>query len=243
MNLTIDIGNTRTKYAVFDGDSIVVSGILENLEHYTQLLKKHPITAVITSSVGQNTDFQLQTPKNIHFHSLTPSLPLPVSIDYQPPTTLGADRIAACVGAAAIFPSRNCLVIDAGTCITIDFIDSKGTYRGGAIMPGLSMKFEALHTFTEKLPLLHLSDICGLPDKNGKSTEQSILSGVANGTAFEINGFVNAYKSTFDDLRILITGGDAAKVSEFTVHSHSHIKDLTLIGLNKILEYNEKQNI
>lgn len=88
-----------------------------------------------------------------------------------------------------------------------------------------------------------MSDICGLPDKNGKSTEQSILSGVANGTAFEINGFVNAYKSTLDDLRILITGGDAAKVSEFTVHSHSHIKDLTLIGLNKILEYNEKQNI
>lgn len=245
MNLTIDTGNTRTKFAVFDGTDIVASGILENTEQYTVLFGQYTIEAVIASSVGQNIDFQSITPQQTHFYTLSAQLPLPIQIDYDTPETLGADRIAACVGATEFFASQNCLVIDAGTCITIDFIDNRGTYHGGAIMPGFSMKFEALHTFTKKLPLLHLSDSKELPRTAGKTTDESILSGVVNGTLFEIEGFVNCYKSIYNDLQITITGGDAKLLSEQLKDKHRHTisKDLTLIGLNKILEYNEKQNI
>ena len=242
MNLTIDTGNTRTKYAVFDGDTIVATGILESLRQYASLLEQYPIGAVISSSVGKDMDFQNKTPQNTHFHILSSQLPLPILLDYDTPSTLGPDRIAAAVGATTIFPEQNCLVIDAGTCITIDFIDNRGTYRGGAIMPGFSMKFEALHTFTEKLPLLHLSDSAELPRTAGKTTDESILSGVVNGTLFEVEGFVNYYKSKYNNLQIAITGGDAQMLSEQLKDKHRHTatKDLTLIGLNKILEYNEK---
>lgn len=242
MNLTIDTGNTRTKYAVFDGDTIVATGILESLRQYASLLEQYPIGAVISSSVGKDMDFRSETPQDTHFHVLNAQLPLPIQIDYDTPETLGADRIAACAGATELFPSQNCLVIDAGTCITIDFIDNHGTYHGGAIMPGFSMKFYALHTFTEKLPLLHLSDSAELPRTAGKTTDESIFSGVINGTLFEVEGFVNYYKSKYNDLQIAITGGDAQMLSEQLKNEHRHTvsKDLTLIGLNKILEYNEK---
>lgn len=245
MNLTIDTGNTRTKYAVFDGGTILATGIMDNTQQYLSLLEQYPIKAVISSSVGQAIDFQDTTPKTINFYTLNSKLPLQILLDYDTPSTLGPDRIAAAVGATIIFPEQNCLVIDAGTCITIDLVDEYGAYCGGAIMPGFSMKFNALHTFTEKLPLLHLSDSAELPETTGKTTDESILSGVVNGTLFEIEGFVNHYNSEYKDLQIAITGGDAQLLSELLKDKlrHTVSKDLTLIGLNKILEYNEKQNI
>ena len=212
MNLTIDTGNTRTKYAVFDGDTIVATGIMDNTQQYASLLEQYPIAAVISSSVGHLIDFRSATPQSVSYHQLSASLPLPIQIDYDTPQTLGADRIAACAGATELFPSQNCLVIDAGTCITIDFIDNRGTYRGGAIMPGFSMKFEALHTFTEKLPLLHLSDSAELPRTAGKTTDESILSGVVNGTLYEVEGCVSYYKSKYNDLQIAIRQAPAHRL-------------------------------
>ncbi len=245
MNLTIDTGNTRTKFAVFDADNIVASGILENTQQYTALFGQYPIEAVIASSVGQEIDFQSITPKQTHFYTLSAQMPLPIKIDYETPETLGPDRIAACVGAAALFPSRNCLVIDAGTCITVDLIDRNGIFDGIAILPGLTMKFEALHTFTKKLPLLHLSDVKELDRKGSGSTRKSILSGVYAATLLELYGFYDTFKIDHVELKAVLTGGDGLLLEQKLKRGYmdtNYVKDLTLIGLNKILEYNENQN-
>jgi type III pantothenate kinase len=245
MNLTIDTGNTRTKFAVFDGETIVASGILENTEQYAALFGQYPIEAVIASSVGQDIDFQSITPQDTHFYTLDAELTLPIVIDYETPETLGPDRIAACVGASALFPMQNCLVIDAGTCITVDLIDINGIFDGIAILPGLTMKFEALHTFTKKLPLLHLSDVNELDRKGSGSTRKSILSGVYAATLLELYGFYDMYKIDHEDLKAVLTGGDGLLLEQDLKDDSidtTYVKDLTLIGLNKILEYNENQN-
>ena len=245
MNLTIDTGNTRTKFAVFDAGDIVASDILENTEQYSALFGQYPIEAVIASSVGQDIDFYSITPKQAHFYTLSAQLPLPIAIDYETPETLGPDRIAACVGATALFPSQNCLVIDAGTCITVDLM-ANGTFEGLAIMPGLAMKFEALHTFTKKLPLLHLSDIYELDDRGAGSTRKSIISGVFLATVMELSSFYRSLRSKHRGLKVVMTGGDGELLGQKLKNEDidlSFVKDLTLIGLNKILEHNEKQNI
>ena len=245
MNLTIDTGNTRTKFAVFDGETIVASGILENTGQYAALFGQYPIEAVIASSVGQDVDFQSITPKEAHFYTLSAKLPLPIKIDYETPETLGPDRIAACVGASVIFPMQNCLVIDAGTCITVDLFYKNGVFDGMAILPGLKMKFEALHTFTKKLPLLHLSDVKELDEEGSWNTRKSILSGVYDATVLELCGYYDMFSVQVEDLKAVLTGGDGLMLNDDINGCYidsTYVKDLTLIGLNKILEYNENQN-
>lgn len=242
MNLTIDTGNTRTKFAVFDGETIVASGILENTGQYSALFGQYPIEAVIASSVGQDIDFQSITPQQSHFYTLSAELPLPIKIDYETPETLGPDRIAACVGSTTLFPMQNCLVIDAGTCITTDII-ADNIFYGIAIMPGLTMKFEALHTFTKKLPLLHLSDVDKQNFSGNGNTHKSIVSGVFLATVLELCGFYHMLSDTYENLKTVITGGDGLllkqELKDFEIDA-TFVKDLTLIGLNKILAYNEK---
>lgn len=245
MHLTIDTGNTRTKYAVFDADTIVATGILENAGQYSAIFGQYPITAVISSSVGQDMDWQRITPQTVRYCTLNAQLPLPISILYQTLETLGPDRIAACVGAAHLFPSQPCLVIDAGTCITVDIIE-KNIFNGIAIMPGLTMKFVALHTFTKKLPLLHLSDINTQSGTDIGSTSKSIIFGVFDATVMEISGFYRSLCAKHQGLKVVMTGGDGELLGQKLKSDNidpTFVKDLTLVGLNKILEYNEKQSI
>ena len=237
MNLTIDTGNTRTKFAVFDGETIVASGILENTEQYAALFGQYPIEAVIASSVGQEIDFQSITPQQVHFHTLGPQLPLPIVIDYETPETLGPDRIAAACGAWALFPGTDCIIIDAGTCITIDHLDASGTYRGGAILPGIEMKFHALHTFTARLPLLEQIDGSAAP-VTGRTTAESILAGVLTATRFAVEGFVQHYRSRCASARVLLTGGDAARLCAAGAPALQHaeqLPSLVMTGLNSLL--------
>ena len=175
-------------------------------------------------------------------HILTSRSRLPIALDYATPHTLGPDRIAAACGAWQAFPGQNCLVVDAGTCITIDFIDSTATYRGGAILPGIAMKFQALHTFTAKLPLLEnidaQSDIL-----TGRSTHESILAGVLTATRLAVQGFVCRYREAYGDIQVLLTGGDAEPlwgegllaIDNCTIHPW-----LVMNGLNEIINANEK---
>ncbi len=245
MNLTIDTGNTRTKYAVFDADTIVATGIFENSGQYASLFGQYPITAVISSSVGQDIDWQRITPPTVRFCTLNHKQPLPIVINYSTPETLGPDRIAACAGAAHLFPTQPCLVIDAGTCITLDTV-SDNIFNGIAIMPGLTMKFEALHTFTKKLPLLHLSDISTQAGTDIGSTAKSIVTGVFDATAMELSGFCHSLSAKHNGLKVVITGGDGQLFGQKLKNDNIDpifVKDLTLVGLNKILEYNEKQSI
>ncbi len=171
--------------------------------------------------------------------SLDYDTPLPINNKYSSKQTLGRDRIAAVVGASKIFPGRNILVIDAGTCITYDFINNKNEYLGGAISPGLRMRFKALNKFTGRLPAVEHRGT-EIPDLIGDTTEGSILSGVINGLSGEINGFINSYKSNNNRLETIITGGDHKYFDKLLKYKTFAAPFLVLDGLKGILDFNER---
>lgn len=240
MNLIIDVGNTQTKLAVFDGSGkIVFKKAIKKLS--LVLLKKffqeYDISASIFSSVaGSDKAIMSYLKKHPHFILFTHKTRVPVKNLYLTPATLGRDRLANAVGAAWLFAKKNCLVVDAGTCIKFDFINAKGEYIGGAISPGIQMRFQALHTFTAQLPLLKPQAHVKL---TGNTTASAIVSGVQNGALSEIEHVISQYKKQYKQLKIVVTGGD---LGLFVNRIKSHIfaaPDLTLIGLNQILENNK----
>jgi len=140
------------------------------------------------------------------------------------------------VGAHNLFPDSNILVIDAGTAITYDLLTAEGTYLGGNISPGIEMRFKALNQFTGKLPKIEKADQNIL---FGKTTEQAIRAGVQNGVVYEIEGTINSFKDFYKNLKVIITGGDAEFFEKKLKNSFFVSPNLTNLGLNRILEYNE----
>jgi len=239
MNLIIDIGNTRTKYYLFEKNEIVQQYVFFNSEEkkIEKQLKKLSFTKVIISTTSELPSFY----NSINFIEVDNETPLPLKIDYKTPKTLGSDRMGLAVGAKTLFPNKNCLIIGTGTCITIDFVDKKGCYQGGAISPGLTMRLQSLHTFTEKLPLVKQSSEKKEFSLIGKSTEESIESGVFNGTFAEIEGIIAQYKEIYKDLTVILTGGDQ-EIFESNLKSNIFTSsNLQAIGLNRILNYNAEK--
>ncbi len=242
MHLVVDIGNTRTKIAVFNGREWVADYVFDEdlVTKMEELLSKHPsVRKSILSSVAENSSsieklLAEQTELIVFDHTTT----LPITNLYQSPETLGKDRLAASIGAWSKFKGKDVLIIDAGTAIKVDLLTANGEYHGGSISPGINMRFKALNTFTGKLPLVKA-------DKNyksltGKTTEESILNGVQNGALYEVQGFIDAYSKQYPGINIVVTGGDA---SFFELGLKNHIfaiPELVLIGLNEILLFNAK---
>jgi type III pantothenate kinase len=236
MNFVIDQGNTFAKLAVFEQDKLLCSEIVKeiNYEKINSFISDYVITGGIISSVRGVVDQNLL--KKYNLIHLTHSTPLPLHIKYKTPKTLGVDRIAASVGAKTIYKVTNLLVIDMGTCVTFDFINAKNEYLGGAISPGLEMRFKALNYFTGKLPLIEF-------DKKqlkliGDTTRSSIVSGIYNGMKNEMTGVINDYLIQYEDLKIVVTGGD---INLFDLEPKNRIfadEFLVLKGLNEILNYN-----
>jgi type III pantothenate kinase len=164
--------------------------------------------------------------------------PLPFTNLYKTPQTLGIDRIAAVAGAQFLFPQKNGLVIDAGTCITYDAISSNGEYKGGAISLGLTLRLRALHEFTNKLPLIEPRWPMNL---EGNSTEESILAGVCVGLIDEINGKIQRYEQQYSELQVILTGGDADFLGKHLKSNIFAAPLLVLLGLNQILLFNVKK--
>jgi len=160
----------------------------------------------------------------------------PFKNSYATPDTLGADRIAVVVAAFYEYPRKNVLVIDAGTCITYDIINDYGEYLGGAISPGLQMRYKAMHNQTDALPLLRPNEIL---DFVGNTTESSMHSGVINGTVQEVDGVIEQYKQRFKDLTVILTGGDAHFFAKRLKNSIFANSKFLLEGLNYLLEYNK----
>ncbi|WP_195715282.1 type III pantothenate kinase [Ancylomarina sp. 16SWW S1-10-2] len=240
MNLIIDIGNTQTKYALFQKGEMLefcVSQILD-ISLIENWLLKHPrLDAAILSSVqGKPTDFldflDSKFEKLIFFDQ---NIPTPLVNLYESKETLGYDRLAACVGANSICPNTNLLVIDAGTAITFDFVSAANAYLGGTISPGLSMRFKALNSFTKKLPLLKQSDSFSLI---GKNTEGAIISGVQNSILFEVDSYINKLNETHSNTNVFLTGGDSGFIYSKLKHNAIHRNNLLLVGLDAILDYN-----
>lgn len=202
MTLTIDIGNTRMKWALFEEGRLVLSGL--DGEPMPEGLA--PDCAMVCATGRLDLEaLKLGTHK---VWVLQNGMPLPIGIDYATPYTLGPDRIAAACGAKAMTEGRGCVIIDAGTCITVDYLDPQGVYRGGAILPGFEMKFRALHTFTAKLPLITSIDSAKQP-VTGRSTQESIEAGVLTATRYAVEGFVRHYRTLDPEALVVVTGGDA----------------------------------
>ncbi|WP_196890957.1 type III pantothenate kinase [Aureivirga marina] len=239
MNLIIDVGNTRVKVAVFEKDAILSvlrispEMIFEVLE---KKIKKYGITNAIVSSVGEKSlEIYTFLNKRVPTILLNQETKIPFINKYATPKTLGVDRIALVVSALNSFPNKNVLVIDAGTCITFDFINAKKEYLGGAISLGLMMRYKALHNFTAKLPLLTPE----IPDNYiGDSSEKSMHSGIVNGIIAEIEGVIEKYERDFNNLTIVLTGGDAKFLAKQLKKGIFANPNFLLEGLNSILKYN-----
>lgn len=235
MNLAIDFGNSGAKVGIFDHQNLMEKHILSSAGELSAFLKDISADHAIISSVKEDADVLaswIQAKKKFILHY---SLHLPINNLYATPATLGVDRLAAVCGARQVFPLENCLVIDAGTCITYDFLDKDANYHGGAISPGLSMRFRAVHTFTAKLPLVSAKQNVPL---TGNSTESCIQSGVINGLISEIEGIIDQYNKKYGGLRVILCGGDALFFENQLKASIFASPDLVLIGLNSILNYN-----
>ncbi len=244
MILVIDVGNTRIKGAVFEDNTLlecfvfVPSELQKSIQNILKTYRN--ITHLVVSSVGaieKQLFLDFEAVVNVHFISNTD--PFPFTNKYATPHTLGIDRLVLSAGATLMFPQQNRLVIDAGTCVTYDFIDQSNNYLGGAISPGLRLRYSALHNYTAKLPLLPLEN----PDYFiGKSTTESIHSGVVNGLANEIDGFINLYKAQYSNFIIILTGGDAeflAKRLKNTIFANSNF---LLESLNQTFQYKIKND-
>ncbi len=243
MNLIIDIGNSRTKFAVFNGNILIRQKAFAkiNLSVLKSFLNANvEIKAAILSSVADfDRSISMFLKSNILYVGLDDKTPVPIKNYYETPKTLGKDRLANAVGAASIFPGRNVLILDAGTCLKFDFIDRNKTYLGGAISPGLSMRFKALHNFTAMLPLVKPSSKVSL---TGNTTKESIVSGVQNGMLFEMREAINEYQKKYASLKVILTGGDYKCFANDLKNSIFAAPNLTLSGLNEILNYNAIKN-
>lgn len=238
MNLAIDIGNTRAKLAVFDKEKIVFNTAVETIpeNQVAHLLKRFSIKNSILSAVSSFQDGVINfLTKNSQLIILDSKTPLPIKNLYKTPLTLGKDRLAAAVGAFALYPNENVLVLDIGTAITYEFVNSAGEYLGGGISPGINLRFKALNAYTGNLPLITAEEINFL---TGRSTKESILSGVMNGARLELDGVIAEYVKEYGNVRVLITGGDAAFFETTLKSKIFAIPNLVLIGLNKILQHN-----
>jgi len=239
MNLVIDVGNTRIKVAVFRGVEMVHNEIITRnnfLKSTLNLIEKYHCEIAIISSVGNQNKFEIQEIKSkINILELNSEVKLPFENNYATPKTLGVDRIGLVSAAIESFPDKNVLVIDAGTCITYDFINENGCYLGGAISPGINMRYKALNSFTEKLPLLKQSEN---EELTGNTTETCIHSGVIFGVINEIDSAINSYKEKNQLLTVVLTGGDVNFLSNKLKNGIFANPNFLLEGLNTILTYN-----
>lgn len=234
-NLIIDIGNTRLKAAIFNGPALVKDYAFDSLENLIQAVTTLNFDHVILSSVKW-TQEELDVSLPFPYTFLTHKTPLPIQNLYGSPETLGMDRIAAVMGALSYAKEGPVLAIDLGTCITYDFLDEKNNYLGGAISPGIGMRFGAMHDNTARLPLTQLND--EMVELTGNNTKSCLQSGVMYGVKFEIEGIIAHYKKQHKHLRVFICGGDAKFFESLTKDYIFVIPNLILHGLNRILTYN-----
>lgn len=241
MYLIIDIGNTRIKTALFKKDKII-DLIRFQMDEFQSMIpiisKKYNVEYTLISSVGKlSKKNKALLNKLFSCEELDHKSLIPFNNTYKSPKTLGDDRIALAAAAVTKFPEKNVLVIDAGTCITYDFVTEQKDYLGGAIAPGIQSRYKSLHDYTASLPLL---DKCIPKTFVGTSTNESIHSGVVNGICREIDGVINQYKESYQKLTVVLTGGDAEFLSG-QLKSSIFVRPFFLLeGLNTILKYNIK---
>ena len=235
MELVIDIGNTRIKWALFSENELKSHGTIDKNDALPKQFQEPLISGVLISKVSI-------VPASIERWAyvrddvlwLSSGTELPFSSIYRTPETLGLDRLANAAAAISLGSGPTSIVIDTGTCITMDLVHH-GVYSGGVITPGLNMRARALNNYTDGLPLVNLSE----PEQlEGLDTTQSILSGVINGAIAEMNGMIESFKLHYGDLEIFLTGGDMQWFEHVLKSETFADAFFTLRGLNAILQHN-----
>lgn len=244
MLITIDVGNSRIKVAVFEQNTQIELFVFEpsaTQKKIKNILKKYPdANHSVISSVGKlDIDVINYLQINTNLQIISHETKFPFANLYATPNTLGIDRMVVSAGAVLKYPNQNRLVIDAGTCITYDFIDESDNYLGGAISPGIKIRYKSLNDYTSNLPLLEKKEI---DHYIGNSTQNSIHSGIINGICYEIDGFISQYSLKNQDLTIILTGGDAdflAKRLKSTIFANSNFLLESLNTLSIYLNEND----
>ncbi len=238
LSLIIDKGNTRTKVGIFRNGHLIMTDtwLRLRIEEIEELRNRYRFSFVFLSSVsGVDEEIDRYLDDSFIYLRWEDNIAIPIKIGYETPETLGKDRIAGVVGAWKITEGRACVVIDAGTCITIDYVNSDGVYEGGNICPGIAMRLLSMHQQTHSLPLI-------APFKTelliGKSTRGAMMTGAMMGAAAEIKGWLDVLKERFGAFKVIITGGDAGEVSYFVKKDIIVNPNLVLEGLNEMLIYN-----
>lgn len=239
-HLIIDWGNTRVKVAVFVNGALVKQGVADLItpQWLSEFAPNFSVMKVLLCSVSaKSSEMETFLAENTRgFLKLSHQTPLPINLAYDTPETLGYDRLANAIAAYKLSTEEYALAIDVGTCLKFDLVHQRKGYLGGAISPGLQMRYNALHRDTSALPLESYSEMVKLV---GKTTRESIHSGVINGMLAEIDGVIQRYQDNFNPLAVFLTGGDA-QIFEKELKNHIFANSfLTLFGLNDILEYNQ----
>lgn len=239
ITICFDFGNTRLKYAVFQGKELLREDNLEDDDTDTiaELLKKYnPQKTMLSSVITHNPAMETLLQEKTAFHRLSHLSRLPFRTPVPEPATIGSDRLALSAAAVTLFPGKNNLAIGLGTCITYNFINKKNEFIGGSISPGMDIRFRSLEAYTAKLPLI--KEEWNFP-LMGYDTATNILSGVILGMAKEIDGIIDAYMAKYDNFNVLITGGNAAYFVPLLKNRIFADPFLIFKGLYAISEYNE----
>lgn len=239
MQLVIDIGNTRVKAAIFEASELKHSFVFDSAEALlsSDIIKKYALKNCILASVVNDIEpFIAKMKEQTNLLLFTNETPVPVTNLYKTAHTLGSDRLAGAVGGNFLFPGKNILVIDAGTCIKYNFVNNNNEYIGGGISPGLQMRFKAMHTFTSRLPLLEVDE--NFDTLIGTTSDESIRSGAQTGAVAEVDGIIDRYKEQYPDIKVVITGGDVNFFEKRLKNSIFADQFLIVKGLNTILNHN-----
>ena len=240
MNLCIDIGNSFIKLAVFNAEGVLLTSLRfseVDVDCFASLINEYYVERAILSSVQTVDNDLIVLLRNSldKVIELSSEINIPVRNSYKTPETLGNDRVAVVVAATVLFPQENVLIVDAGTCITYDFITENNEYLGGSILPGINMRFKSMAEFTAKLPLAKMEVLDSFV---GNSTQSSLQTGVMQGVLHEIKGFKDQYQQQFGNIRLIVTGGDASYFESQLKNEIFAEPNLVLIGLNRILNFN-----
>ena len=239
MKLILDFGNTLQKAVIYENERQIHFESFSNIsiQNIKTLKEKFPAlkSAILSSVINESAEISEYLRNNLYYVELTSKTPLPIINKYQTPESLGKDRLAAAVAANHMHPGKNVLVIDAGSCITYDLVNNKSEYLGGSISPGIDMRFRALNTFTGKLPLVSSRDIIPL---TGQDTGTSVASGVLNGIVEEMKGIIDAYRTKYPGLMVILSGGDMKYFDKCLKNNIFAVSNIVIAGLNIILDFN-----
>lgn len=236
-SFAIDVGNSSIKVGQFYKSQLINDWVLDDLHQVANLVNQSTSKRIIVCSVASDVTHLMAYLKADEIITLDSSTPIPFENHYKTKNTLGVDRIAALAGAEFINNGKNNLVIDVGSCITYDFLDENNKYHGGSISPGIDLRFKAMNDYTKRLPRITSYEV---GDLIGQTTEQAMVSGVIHGISAEIDGIISRYKAKWPDLEVIMCGRATNSFESNLKATIFASPKLVLIGLNRILEYNEQ---